>query len=544
MAAPTFVAVGTFTAAAGAITPPIPAGAADGDLCILAVETANQAITVSGWTEVPSSPQGTGTAGAAGGVRITAFYKFFTTGMGNPTTSDSGDHQAGAITVWRGVDTTTPIEASAGTNGAATNTPTLPSLTTLTDDALVVYLLAGDRDIGTSETQLRNAEWTSSSLDTGFATEVDDEFTATNSGGGVSVAHGTMVTAGVVSAGTARFAGTNSMAYGVIALALKPTAAGGSDNLTSSNVATGTPSIDQQTLTQTQVLTASNITTSAPAIAAQTLTQGHVFASLAVATSAPAIQTQAIAIVTALSPQNIATPTPAITLSVMTQAHALTAQALATSTPQIPAASLTQGHVLQSTNIATSAPAIAQQTLNVTRLLTSLAVTTSAPAIAAATIGQRHALSALAVSTTAPQIPAATLTSGTITVNLAAQNIATSTPAIGSSSIAQAHALQSQAIATTAPSISAAVLFSSAVQNLVSQHLTTPLPSIGQISCKVYVVVPPRKGRLLISAAVDRYAETAPRSTMLLSDDVNRHTDSAQLNRLLVSDEHDSQIAA
>jgi hypothetical protein len=73
---PTFVAKGTFTSGAAALTVPQPAGIQAGDLLLLFVETANQAMaTPTGWTQVTNSPQSTGTAAAAGGVRLTVFYK-------------------------------------------------------------------------------------------------------------------------------------------------------------------------------------------------------------------------------------------------------------------------------------------------------------------------------------------------------------------------------------------------------------------------------------------------------------------------------------
>jgi len=75
-APPTYQGKGTFTSGAGALSVPVPAGYQDNDIFILFVESENQAIaTPSGWTQVANSPQFTGTARAAGAVRLAVFYK-------------------------------------------------------------------------------------------------------------------------------------------------------------------------------------------------------------------------------------------------------------------------------------------------------------------------------------------------------------------------------------------------------------------------------------------------------------------------------------
>ncbi len=221
-----YVGKGTFQSGAGAITPGFPSGLADDDLLISVLETANQAITHSSWTQVPDSPQGTGTAGAAGGVRLTAFYKFYASGDTAPATSDSGDHQAGIIIAFRGVDTVTPFEDTAGNTSAAANTHNLPAPVVSTAGAMAAYLVAMDRDIATSNTQFRDAEWLCAALDSGAAVEAVDEFSSAGSGGGVGVAYQTVTTPATLSSGTVRLAGTNSFAVAMLALVLKPASSG------------------------------------------------------------------------------------------------------------------------------------------------------------------------------------------------------------------------------------------------------------------------------------------------------------------------------
>src|SRR3989338_8330599 len=93
-APPTFVASGGQASGTVAITPVMPTGVLQNDILLLFLETANQAITVSGgtetWTAVANSPQGTGTAGAAGATRLTVFWaRASQNAPTSPTTSAS-----------------------------------------------------------------------------------------------------------------------------------------------------------------------------------------------------------------------------------------------------------------------------------------------------------------------------------------------------------------------------------------------------------------------------------------------------------------------
>jgi hypothetical protein len=104
MALPTIVGVGAVASGAAAITPGLPTGTQENDILILVIETNNQAITVSGWTEAPGSPQ----LNATDNTRLTIFWKRATSSESAPTTSDSGDHQIGRIIGIRGCITTGP----------------------------------------------------------------------------------------------------------------------------------------------------------------------------------------------------------------------------------------------------------------------------------------------------------------------------------------------------------------------------------------------------------------------------------------------------
>lgn len=188
MAMPTFVAAGAEDGAIGAITPVLPAGLNTNDILLLFIETANEVITIptpngGTWTEVASSPQGTG----ALGTRLTVFWSRYNGTQGDPTSSDSGNHQVGHIEAYRGVRTSgDPWNITSGnvdTTGPATLT--VGGATTTVDNCLVVIAVADDWD-NTSTTRYTN--WVNADL--ASVTERWDSGVASGNGGGVGVATG------------------------------------------------------------------------------------------------------------------------------------------------------------------------------------------------------------------------------------------------------------------------------------------------------------------------------------------------------------------
>ena len=72
---PTYQAAGSAVSGTGAITPTWPTHQS-GDVALIVIESANQAITLStpaGFAAVTNSPQGTGTAGSTSATRLTVF---------------------------------------------------------------------------------------------------------------------------------------------------------------------------------------------------------------------------------------------------------------------------------------------------------------------------------------------------------------------------------------------------------------------------------------------------------------------------------------
>ena len=224
MAAPTFVNAGTVTGSTSAVAIPLPASIAANDILLLWVETENQAVTVSNqnggtWTEVTStSPQGTGTAGGPGSTRLTLFWSRYNGTQGNPTISDSGDHQRGVITAYRGVITgVDPWDVKNGdvlTSGSTS--VTIPGATTTVADTMVCFGVANTTDSSTTQmSSFTNANLSSVSHRAGANS-------TTGAGGGLNVGDGVKSSIGAIGNTTGTL--VTSSVQGRIMIALKPAA--------------------------------------------------------------------------------------------------------------------------------------------------------------------------------------------------------------------------------------------------------------------------------------------------------------------------------
>jgi hypothetical protein len=215
-------AIGTVASGTGAITPALPAGRLTDDLLLLLVETANQAVTLTGgdasnWLQLSSSPQGTGTAAGTAAARLTVFYRWVTGTEAAPGVGDSGDHQIARIIAYSGVDTSAPFNVQAGTTRTtAGTTVTFPSVVTTADNCMILLMEAHSLPDSTSTAIVSGH--TNANL-TGITERLDNNTNAGN-GGGISLAEGLKATAGTVGTSTATV--TTSSVGGMITLALKP----------------------------------------------------------------------------------------------------------------------------------------------------------------------------------------------------------------------------------------------------------------------------------------------------------------------------------
>ena len=220
-----FVAAGTVASNAAAITPALPAGIVTGDILLLFLETANQVISIptpngGTWTQVANSPQGTGTAASATATRLTVFWSRYNGTQGAPTTSDSGDHQAGRIVAFRGaVASGNPWDVTAGgVEGTSDTSGSIPGATTTVNNALIVAAIATALPDSTSTTNF-NDTWVNSNLTS--ITECVDNAQSAGNGGALGVATGGKTTAGAY--GNTSVTLVTAAYKGMMSIALKPT---------------------------------------------------------------------------------------------------------------------------------------------------------------------------------------------------------------------------------------------------------------------------------------------------------------------------------
>jgi hypothetical protein len=194
---PLFIATGGIADGVNDQTPGMPAGNQQNDLLILFVESL-------GSDPIPATPAGYTLLGTQVGggslVRLTIFYKIEGAAEVAPTVVDTGDHQATALIAIRGASTGTPIEASAfGTQAAGSTTTTIPGVTTLGLDRMIVFCVAIDNSAaaGTAfSSGYTNANLTS-------LTEIFDHRHTSGADGGFAGFYGFKATAGAIGSTTA-----------------------------------------------------------------------------------------------------------------------------------------------------------------------------------------------------------------------------------------------------------------------------------------------------------------------------------------------------
>lgn len=225
-----FVNKGTWASGTiSTIYPGLPASMQAGDFCLLFVESANQAVSITTggsitWTQVTNSPVSNGlTAAAAMAVRLTVYYGWYNGGTTAPGIADSGNHTTAIIMAFRGVDPTTPFDATPVALATETTARTAlapPGITTATDNAMVVYGIALDADAATSNPGAITGTPTNANL-TDLALR-HAQTVNSGVGGGIGVITGFKATAG--SSGAITKATTPSSTHTYLTMALRPQA--------------------------------------------------------------------------------------------------------------------------------------------------------------------------------------------------------------------------------------------------------------------------------------------------------------------------------
>ena len=218
MAAPTFVNAGAGSGNTTAITPALPADLATNDILLLHLETFDPTITIADsaggtWAAVTNSPKDNGS-----NLVLTVFWSRYNGTQTAPTTSDSGDHQYGVITAYRGCPTTgNPWDATAASDFATIGDAFI-GVTTTVVDCLIVHAAADNGDQATP--------WISGSANANLTsiTERHDAGTTAGNGGELAIVTGIKATAGATGNTSYTYAGAGSDTV-MHTIALKPAVA-------------------------------------------------------------------------------------------------------------------------------------------------------------------------------------------------------------------------------------------------------------------------------------------------------------------------------
>lgn len=183
------------------------------DIGILVVITANEAIAdpAGSWTRLTSTPVSDGTPGAAGGLRLTAFWKRAASNAESvAAVLDSGSHQYGRIITVRGAATgNSPIDAeTASIKTPASTASSIPGVTTAQGGNDVLYV--SGRDYANVGAQGTNVE-ANANL-TGLTKRADAGY-ALGFGGGLVFYTGNLAVAGPTGTLTDTLANSTTEAY-------------------------------------------------------------------------------------------------------------------------------------------------------------------------------------------------------------------------------------------------------------------------------------------------------------------------------------------
>lgn len=187
-----------------------PVGVQAGDVAVLAVEYragSNTTVGSSGF----NSDGATDSTTSAGLETFTKVCTGLETGNQEVTLSGSGaDRAAISLTVWRGVDTSNPLDAATTGSTASSGTSiAAPAITTVTNGAAVLHYHGGRIDSGSTNSYTAD----------GNTTELTDNHAGTNPNISLLCAWETKATAGAVSARTATSANSlNTSACRTVAL--------------------------------------------------------------------------------------------------------------------------------------------------------------------------------------------------------------------------------------------------------------------------------------------------------------------------------------
>lgn len=349
------------------------------------------------------------------------------------------------IQVWRGVDTTTPLDPTTTTATGINTGYANPAAITPAAAGNVIALFA---NTATSNNDSSTYTTASTSYMTNFR-QVARAGNSYRSVGGSGYVTGQ--SAGVSYDPAVWQVSSDSVGYSWCAatLALRP--APEPIALTPNGITTAAPSVGASALAQIHATSANGITAGQPSIGASVLVQSHSVTAIGISTGTPIVSASSLAQVHSLTANGITTGIPIVGSASTSGAIDLTADSVICGQPTIGAATLAQNHVIVPNGIATRQPTVGN-----------------------AIITQAHDLTAANITTAQPTVGSA---SAQVTVNIIADDVVTGQPVVGSSVAAQVSILGAQNITTIAPQVGVASCVVNFGMSAVS--ITTSNPTIG-----------------------------------------------------------------
>ena len=140
------------------------------------------------------------------------------------------------------------------------------------------------------------------------------------------------------------------------------------DDLTATDLITGSPVLGTPALGQAHALTASNLTTSAPVLGTPALSQVHALTATALVVGSPALGTPSLTEnapdVDALTAVDLVVGSPALGTPAFGQIHVLGSDGLVTGSPVLCSPSITQIHTLEALGLTVGVPVLGTPAIN------------------------------------------------------------------------------------------------------------------------------------------------------------------------------------
>lgn len=215
----TLVAAGAVVSGTGSGAIDWPAGLAVKDVGLLIIETANEGVSIAGWTQIGTqASSGTGTAGDSAATRLSMWWRRYLTAgdIAQVTFSDPGNHYVGQILVFRNCAVNMiPVEAtSQDVEAVGSTSVTMPSIMTTGKRRLAVFGCSTGTDLSSSQF----SGWANANLES--IAELANTCKTSGNGGGFGVASGVLASAGASGVATANLA--NSSTQGRVSFGFLP----------------------------------------------------------------------------------------------------------------------------------------------------------------------------------------------------------------------------------------------------------------------------------------------------------------------------------